>query len=336
MSTISSGGSLAVVSFALSRGLTVAEIEDASGASCRALLDPNSRAPEDMMPRILNKLGDKYPDEPFALEMARAAPFSYLGGLAEGAKFADDLRTAIGVLTKNSAVIADHLELIFDDSADEGARLISRHPMDAIDNGRSHEVGIGLVARLFTDFLGIRDCLDSVTFTHAPNCSVVYYYDHFGVPVEFEAPEMALHFKQEKLPAKIKCANLDLFNYVMTHLSVLQKQSETFDEPREMSMLRKAAADNAHAGVFSASSAAAAANMSLRSAQRLTSEHGTSLLELIETARKTRAKQLLTEPRNDISAIAFLLGYSDDRAFRRAFHRWTGKSPSEFKNDMKK
>lgn len=335
MSTLSSGASLAVASFALSRGLSVAEIENASGASCSELLNPNTRSPEDMMPRILVKLAEKYPGEPFALEMARAAPFSYLGGLAEGAKFADDLETAIHVFEKNSSVIADQLELIFYDDA-SGARLISRHPMDDIDYGRSHEVGIGLVARLSTEFLGVGDCLERVTFKHEPNCAVDHYTNYFGVPVEFGAPDMALHFKREKLPTKIKCANLDLFNYVMTHLSALQKQTEIFNEPRELSFLRKAAADNAQAGIFSAASAAAAANMSLRSAQRLTSEHGTSVLELIETVRKTRAKELLSEDRNDISAIAFLLGYSDERAFRRAFQRWTGKSPSDFRTDLKK
>ncbi len=322
---------MAVVSFALARGLSTSDVEEATGVSCFELMNPETRPPEDMMPNVLAMLADRYPAEPFALEMAQAAPFSYFGGLADGAQFANNLRAAIEIFAKNSSIIADQLELCFSEDS-SGARLISRHPMDHIDSGRSHEVGMGLVARLFRDFLGVSDCVEYVTFKHKPNCQALYYIDYFGVPVEFEADEMSLFFRREKLDTKIQYANLNLFNYVMKHLHVLKKQIEINGGPRELASLRRAAAKNALGGVFNATSLAAAANMSLRTAQRITAVHGTSVQELIEDVRKHRAKELLNNERNDIGAIALLLGYSDERSFRRAFKRWTGQSPAEFKS----
>lgn len=333
-STLSAGAAAANVSFALSRGLSTDEIEKATGVSCFELLKPEARSPEDMMPNILALLAEKFPDQPFALEMARATPFSYFGGLADGAQFADDLRAAIGIFVKNSVIIADQLEISFSENS-SGAWLTSRHPMDHIDDGRSHEVGMGLVARLFSNFLGVSDCLERVTFKHKPNCDVSHYTEYFGVPVEFNAPEMALYFMPEKLSAKIKYANVNLFNYVVTHLSVIKKQINVSNEPRELSLLKRVAQENALGGVFSASSVAAAANMSLRTAQRVTASQGTSIQELIENVRELRAKELLGDECNDMGAIALLLGYSDERAFRRAFERWTGQSPSEYRNTNK-
>lgn len=335
MSTLSAGAAAANVSFALSRGLSTDEIEKATNISCFELLKPETRSPEDMMPNILALLAQRFPGEPFALEMARATPFSYFGGLADGAQFADDLRTAIEIFVKNSVIIADQLEIAFTEDS-SGTWLTSRHPMDHIDDGRSHEVGMGLVARLFSDFLGVNDCLKRVTFKHEPNCEVSHYIDYFGVPVEFNAPEMALFFRPEKLSTKIKYANVNLFNYVVTHLSVIKKQINVSNESRELSLLRRAAEENALGGVFSAASVAAAANMSLRTAQRVTAAQGTSVQELIDNVRELRAKELLSNERNDASAIALLLGYSDERAFRRAFERWTGQSPFDYRNALKK
>jgi len=333
MTTLSTGTAIATISFALSRGLTTEEIQEATGYSCFELLKPDTRVSEDIMPNILAVLAEKFPGEPFALEMARAAPFSYFGGLADGAQFAKDLRTSIQLFVKNSSVIADQLEIEFIEEPTT-ARFISRHPMDHIDDGRSHEVGLGLIARLFTEFLGVASCVERVTFTHEPNSDIKSYTDYFGVPVEFGSTEMALYIKPEKLASKIKHANVNLFNYVTTHFSVVQKQIKIFNEPREMTSLRKSAAENVLAGVFNATGVAAGANMSVRTAQRLASENGTSIQELVDQFRECRAKELLADNNNDIGAIAFMLGYSEDRAFRRAFRRWTGQSPSDFRSSQ--
>ena len=88
--------------------------------------------------------------------------------------------------------------------------------------------------------------------------------------------------------------------------------------------------------MFNAASVAAAANMSVRTAQRITALHGTTVQGLIGKVREHRATELLRDNRNDIGSIAFLLGYSDERAFRRAFQRWTGQTPSDCRKQLNK
>lgn len=163
-----------------------------------------------------------------------------------------------------------------------------------------------------------------------------HYVDYFGVPVDFNASEISLILKPEKLDEPIKQANVELFNYVQTHLSGVKKQIEAAKEPKELKALRNAAAENARAGLFSAVSVAAAANMSVRTAQRIAAENGTTVQGLIDKIREHSAMELLRDNRNDIGSIAFLLGYSDERAFRRAFQRWTGQTPSDFRKQLNK
>ena len=76
--------------------------------------------------------------------------------------------------------------------------------------------------------------------------------------------------------------------------------------------------------------------MSVRTAQRVAAEHGMTLQDLIDKVREQRAVELLQDSRNNIGSIAFLLGYSDERAFRRAFQRWTGRTPSDFRKQLMK
>ncbi len=334
MTTLNTGAGMAMVAFALSRGLTMAEIQSTIGITCSDLLKPHVRPPEDMMPKLWVLLGDRFPDEPITLDMARAAPFSFFGGLADGVQFADDLRTAIELFVKNSAIIAGQLKLYFCEKPSE-ASLTSHHPLDSFDGGRSAESGAALAARLFTEFLGVSDCIQRVTMSHGPHSDVEHYADYFTVPVEFNAPETGLVFKPEKLSTKIKYANVELFNYVEAHFSHVQKQIIIPEEPRELTLLRKAAAENALHGTFSTANVAITANMSLRAAQRLAAMHGTTVQELIDNVRESRAKEFLRDDHMDISSIALLLGYSDDRAFRRAFQRWAGLSPTEYRNALK-
>ena len=335
MTSANNGTVMSVVASALARGLSITEVQEAAGISCSVLMNPEARPPEDVMPRIVALLGERFPGEPITLDIARAAPFSFFGGLAEGARYADDLRSAIILLAKNCSIISDQLELTFHDGR-YAAKIISSHPMNHMDGGRSAEIGSALVSRLFAEFLGIRDCFERITFSHPPHCDVAHYSEYFGVPVEFEADEISLVLKPEKLDERIKQANVELFNYIRTHLSGVKKQIEAAKEPKELKALRTAAAENAQAGVFTTASIAAAANMSVRTAQRVAAEHGMTLQDLIDKVREQRAVELLQDSRNNIGSIAFLLGYSDERAFRRAFQRWTGRTPSDFRKQLMK
>lgn len=326
---------MSVVASALSRGLSIAEVQEAAGISCNVLLTPEARPPEDVMPRIVALLGVRFPRAPITMDIARAAPFSFFGGLADGARYADNLHSAIKLLTKNCTIISDQLELTFHDEPSE-AKIVSNHPMNYMDGGRSAEIGSALIVRLFSEFLGIPNCFERITFSHEPHCDVAHYTDYFGVPVEFNASEISLILKPGKLDERIKHANIDLFNYVQTHLSGVRKQIEAAKEPKELKALRKAAAENMQAGVFNTASVAAAANMSVRTAQRIAAEHGTTVQGLIDKVRENRATELLRDNRNDIGSIAFLLGYSDERAFRRAFQRWTGRTPSDYRRQLNK
>ena len=74
------------------------------------------------------------------------------------------------------------------------------------------------------------------------------------------------------------------------------------------------------------------AEMSVRTLQRRLSDHGLHFNELLNEAKFTHAKAKLKDTNMPIMEIAKSLGYSDPAHFTRAFHNWSGMSPTAFRN----
>jgi AraC-like DNA-binding protein len=70
-----------------------------------------------------------------------------------------------------------------------------------------------------------------------------------------------------------------------------------------------------------------------RSLRRGLSELGTSYQELLDEARRERALEWARSTTMPFDQVASQLGFSDVRSFRRAFKRWTGRTPSELRGE---
>jgi AraC-like DNA-binding protein len=75
----------------------------------------------------------------------------------------------------------------------------------------------------------------------------------------------------------------------------------------------------------------AAAGMSARTFQRQLKEEGASFSDLLADVRQSETLKRLKERNLTIAAIATDLGYSDQATFTRAFRRWTGAPPGQFR-----
>ena len=71
--------------------------------------------------------------------------------------------------------------------------------------------------------------------------------------------------------------------------------------------------------------------MSSRKLQRQLQRAGTTFNTLLNEIRQDLAQKYLREEDTSMTEIAFLLGFSESSAFSRAFKRWVGVSPSEYR-----
>lgn len=64
-----------------------------------------------------------------------------------------------------------------------------------------------------------------------------------------------------------------------------------------------------------------------RSLQRWLGARGTTFRAVVDAVRYEQARAYLCDPSLGIAEVGWMLGFSDQRAFTRAFARWSGQPP---------
>ena len=76
---------------------------------------------------------------------------------------------------------------------------------------------------------------------------------------------------------------------------------------------------------------AQALNLSVRTLRRRLAARQTTFSAVLENWRTVNAKRLLRQPDLSVQSIAQRLGYAYVSNFERAFKRWTGFSPGQYR-----
>jgi transcriptional regulator GlxA family with amidase domain len=74
--------------------------------------------------------------------------------------------------------------------------------------------------------------------------------------------------------------------------------------------------------------------LSARTLRRRLAELGFNCQDVIEDSRNRLAKELLGNTELCVDDIAARIGYSDASSFRKAFKRWTSKTPADYRSDV--
>ena len=233
---------------------------------------------------------------------------------------------ALEVLTRYVAVSSAPATLRLLRAGDEVAVTVATGH-DAMDRGLAAESALALGVRLLREahgFAGPR----RVEFEYPLHGPLEAYESFFDAQVRPEAGRNAVVFAAADLDRQPRPADPTMYRYVQAHLDLARRQllARVTDEP--LDSIRRVVAEQGQQGRFDVESIARAAGMSVRTLQRHVSKHGASVRGLIDEVRHAQATRLLQDPRLSVEEVAFLVGYADDRAFRRAFKRWTGTTPA--------
>ena len=186
--------------------------------------------------------------------------------------------------------------------------------------------------------LGLIRCFQSVTdgafqpekivFNHAPNTDESEYQRIFQCPIEFNAPSFQLYFSASLLNHRSLHAEPELLNLHMQaadqHMVILQQQDLILDVRSQLASLLES-------GETSLENVAARLNCNPRHLRHQLDKAGTSFQRLLNQYRHSLAKRLLSETNEAISEIVYLTGFSEPSTFYRAFKRWEGLTPIDYR-----
>lgn len=156
----------------------------------------------------------------------------------------------------------------------------------------------------------------------------------FRAPVVFDAQCASLTYAEASLLVPFAASDTRLVE-LLTHpadaaLAAIPPPAPLLDRAR-FEISRRLSATNGDANGKAAELVAERLRCSPRTLRRRLAEQGRSYRALLDDARHERARALLDDPRQSITAIAHLVGFSDPTSFARAFRRWTGLGPSQYR-----
>ncbi|MEY4516649.1 MAG: hypothetical protein RL180_995 [Pseudomonadota bacterium] len=169
--------------------------------------------------------------------------------------------------------------------------------------------------------------LQNVYLMHSENTDPFAYEAFYGCPVHMGCERTCIQLPISLLSVEFQHADAN-------QISRLEKQAEAllcalpsvdaFDHE-----MRQALITCMHNGEPNLEQIANLLNLSVRSLQRRLAEQQQTFQHVLAKTRQHLAHQYLQDPALSLNDISFLLGYSEQSAFQRAFKHWTGQTPQQ-------
>lgn len=304
-----------------------------AGIDAGLVQQPNSRVPATVMERLW-PLAEQLTGNPdvglHSAESYNPGALSIVGYVILSCRTAGE---ALERLSRYAPLLNDGLQVaLVDDGVYTSCRFTAdpgvdsflhrtpRHVMETLASGT-----VVTLRRLATRPLEPAE----VTFRHEAPVSIGEHLRILGPKVRFGQPLDAVVYTAESLTIPFISADpalLDVFDGdARRKLEALAQRGGI--SGRVLALLGA----RLKGAVPALSEVASELAMSERSIQRSLSEEQTSYRQLVDDVRKSLAIEHLSRPGTSATDVAFLLGFSEPSAFTRAFRRWTGSAPTEYR-----
>lgn len=185
------------------------------------------------------------------------------------------------------------------------------------------EVAAGVAVSLCRWMTGERPALE-ISLRHAPRAAEAAYEEVLDVPTRFRAPGYEIFFSNEVLAMPLIRANARAREQLREVARAMMRapEEETTRTIARAALLKDPQRDRSHLAM--------ALGMSVRSLTRKLAEEGTTYGELRQEVLVELSKRALREGLRG-KAIAERLGFADESGFTKAFRRWTGETPAQYR-----
>ncbi|WP_226623041.1 AraC family transcriptional regulator [Brucella anthropi] len=191
------------------------------------------------------------------------------------------------------------------------------------------EAALTAIVQFSRDITGQEIPVREVSFINAHPEDTRPYLAYFGCPVLFGQPVTRLCFEASALQLPLRQPDAALFRILEQQAQSTMAALPPIDDLEHT--LRQAIARLARNGEVSIERVACDMRVTSRTLHRRLARLGLQFSELRDDTLRRLAVDYLRDPRLSQGEIAWLLGYSEHSAFTRAFRRWTGQSPQQWR-----
>jgi len=311
------------------QGVDPRELIRGTGLSLKELQDSDTLKSYDQIVALIDNALRLCPQPGLGLRIGRNESPTQWGIVGYAVMCCKSLRDMLAMLIKYHRVAASMAEFYLREEADMA--FLEVRPPRAIHNAlatvvEEHFSSIVSAARLLTGKNDLRPV--EVQLTYARPAYARMYQEVFRCPVHFNRSQNSLAFGKKWLDAPIMHSSA-LSSQMAERLCEMQLRRQYLDHDivhRVRYLLLQ------HTGTFpDAEGVAEFLHITSRTLRNQLRDQGTSFQAILDDVRQQLAINYLEASDLSLEDISGLVGFNDVSNFRRAFVKWTGKSPSYFR-----
>lgn len=298
-----------------------------------ALLDaPQARVPATAYSALWLAVARELDDEFFGLDRRRMKVGSF-ALLSQAAISCATLERALKRIMRGFAVFLDDVQGQLQAEDADAVLRINNRIADAEDRRFADETLLILIHGLACWLIGRRIVLTRIDFAHPRPAHAGEYALMYGDDVRFDAPQTSVRFDAEALatPLVQNAATLHTFLRTAPQSVFLKYRNETSWAAQVRRRLR---AGEPEAWPVFEDLAIELGTTATTLRRRLDAE-GTSYQAIKDELRNDLAVDWLCNSDLSVDDVGAAVGFNDASAFHRAFKRWNGLQPGEYRRRRK-
>jgi AraC-like DNA-binding protein len=326
--TIAATSTLAMVRTAMARGARVDDLLAEAGIPPAFLEEPDARIAAPTVLALWHALRERTGDPALQLEAPTSLPFGAYRVIDYLVATSPTVGAGVERFVRFFPLIAEGVALRTVPAPDGVDLLLTMASGEPVPPVYVDYVYSALVSRIR---MRIRPALrvKEVALRQPAPPTAARYREWFRAPVTFGAADDRLAFSGAEWAAPTESADEALLQLVEEHARMLAARA-----PRPAVGFRaevEAAIAAALPEGGAADDVARALNVSTRTLQRRLEAAGCTFRAVSESVLARLAKGYLADPAVGIAEVSYLLGFSEQSAFNRAFRRWTGETPGSWR-----
>jgi AraC-like DNA-binding protein len=295
----------------------------------RQLRDPDGRISLDAVARLWRVAASHVADPAFGLRLGAETSVREWGLVGYAVAHSSTLGSGLNRFAHYSRVVSDALVVRIDAERDAAwVRLDVQPALRAFRPAVDARLSALLAACREMTAAPVTPLLVQLSYKQPGD--VKEYERFFGAPLEFGALASSFLLRGEDLARRLAMADKTLVGYLETLAD--QKLASIGSERTLRERVYRALWAELSERTPTLEAVARTLGVSARTLQRQLRQEGTTFAKLLTDLRREMAPALLRDGRHGVAEVAFLLGYEDPSAFRRAFHRWFARSPRSFRS----
>jgi len=311
------------------RGLGVEGIAQGLGIDKAQIDDADGRIPYHALMRLSEELALQSKDPFFGLHVAEAfVDAATFGVVGFAARSCETLGEAIERTVRYAAVMNENTEIRLERFSN--VAVITDGPIAPLEWPRHYaEMALGSFMVLSRKWTRLPIAALRARFQHAAPASVTEHERIFGTSVQFGEPQNQLVLPIEALSSPLPSADEELRFLLDSRAAGIARELGPAKD--WVTKLRNAMLRALPSGAPTLAQSAQAVAMSPRTLQRRLGEESVTYEGVLDQVRRHAALAAMGTEHASVQEAAFMAGYVDMKAFRRAFRRWTGDSPQAYR-----